>query len=175
MSTTIAPVRRRTSPELLSDEYFPRRTPKESSRRLSPTMDEEFPLVVSFGEAEFIFESAPERWIVPLLEDVCELGLLPSNWNSYGAKPVRPEIAAATIVLLLNLLEPDDPVPSVVPTSRGGILLEWHEAGVDLEVDIRSPSWIHVSLEDDQHCEEVDRASSELVAEKLNLLRSRIK
>ena len=81
----------------------------------------------------------------------------------------------AAVTLLLNLLSPDDPLPSVVPTSRGGILLEWHEGGIDLEIDIRSPSWFHVVLEDGEYEEECDHADLEVVQQKLNLLRSRLK
>lgn len=175
MTTAVAPRRGRLSASLLSDEFFPQRMPVSSSPRLAPTMDEKFPLVVPFGQDRFVFEPAPEDWILPLMEEVCELGSLPPNWNSYGARPIRPEIAATTMVLLLNVLLPDDPVPSVVPTSRGGILLEWHEAGIDLEIDIRSPSCFHVSLEIDHRCDEFEPASPELIAEKLSLLRSRIK
>ncbi len=79
------------------------------------------------------------------------------------------------MTFLLNCVSPDDPVPSVVPTARGGILLEWHEGGIDLEVDIRSPSWFHVAFAEGEHEEEYDHANLELVADKLNLLRSRIK
>lgn len=133
------------------------------------------PLVIPFGSGEFVFEPAPDDWIVPLLRKVCELGSLPMNWNSYGARPIHPEVAVEAVTFLLNYLSADDPFPSVVPTARGGILLEWHEGGIDLEVDIRSPSWIHVAFESGDMEEEFDRADFELVEEKLNCLRSRLK
>ena len=141
----------------------------------STTMETAEPLVARFGNGEIIFETAPDDWILPLIERICELGSLGRNWNSYGAQEIRADIAAKTIVLLLNLLSPDDPKPAVVPTSRGGILLEWHEAGIDLEVDVRSPSWIHLAFDDGTNQEELDRTSFEAVGNKLDLLRRRIK
>ena len=106
--------------------------------------------------------------------DLC-LGLLQTdNIDIYGGQPINPEIAATVVTLLLNVLQPNDPAPAFVPTSRGGILFEWHEEGIDLEVDIRSPSWIHVAFEKDNHEEEFDRADLEVIAEKLNLLRGRL-
>ena len=138
-------------------------------------METDWPLEIPFGEGAFVFELAPPDWIVPVLHGICELGSLAPNWNSYGAQPIQPAIAGEAIIIALYYLTQGDPLPSVVPTARGGILLEWHEGGVDLEVDIRSPSWFHVAVEVDGHEEEFDHANVELVAEKLDLLRSRIR
>ena len=112
---------------------------------------------------------------MPLLSQICELGLLQPVWNTYGAQPIDPVTAAYAAAVLQKLLSADDPSPSVVPTSRGGILFEWHEGGIDLEVDIRSPSSIHVSFEDDANEEEYERAKFDLIQEKLNILLGRLK
>jgi hypothetical protein len=50
----------------------------------------------------------------------------------------------------LSVLDSGTPKPSVVPTSRGGIQLEWHRAGVDLEIEIESPDRVNVFFEDDR-------------------------
>jgi hypothetical protein len=36
----------------------------------------------------------------------------------------------------------------VVPTARGGIQLEWHTRGIDLEIELAVPEGIHVLYED---------------------------
>ena len=177
MNTTTLQRSRGSTEALLSDRFY-HRTPERSSQvppKLPTTMEADWRLVIPFSDGLFVFESTPDEWIVPMLQKVCELGSLPPNWNSYGGQRIHPEIAMAAVTLLLNLLSPGDPLPSVVPTSRGGILLEWHEGGIDLEIDIRSPSWFHVVLEDGEYEEECDHADLEVVQEKLNLLRSRLK
>jgi|GEM_PF-7100624 len=165
--------RPRASTMLISEQDVPRTAAEDSWHGLTLTLDEAPPLVMPFGEGEFVIRPRPDNWIVPALQKVSELGFLPPNWNSYGARPIRPEIAQVAIGLLLNVLLPGDPLPAVVPTARGGIMLEWHEAGVDLEIDIRSPNVIHVWLEYDGRSEEIEQASVQEIADRLNSLRSR--
>lgn len=177
MSTVTLQRGRRTAEAMLSDQLYRGRFPDQSLRMAPPIpmmMETDWPLEIPFGAGAFIFEPAPPDWIVPVLHEICALGALPANWNSYGAQPIQSAIAAEAIIFLLNCLAPGDPLPSVVPTARGGILLEWHEGGVDLEVDLRSPSRFHVALEVDGHEEESDHANVGLVAEKLDVLRNRI-
>jgi hypothetical protein len=38
----------------------------------------------------------------------------------------------------------------VVPTVGGGVQLEWHTGGIDLEIEIQAPGHFHVWLEDPQ-------------------------
>ncbi len=45
-------------------------------------------------------------------------------------------------------MQSDTPTPAVVPTSRGGVQLEWHTREIDVEVEIPSPDHITVSYED---------------------------
>lgn len=64
---------------------------------------------------------------------------LQPNWASYGARTPRREAIEAAYELLMVLSEPATPAPQVVPTSRGGVQLEWHCSGIDLEVEVSSP------------------------------------
>lgn len=61
------------------------------------------------------------------LEKLESLRLLKSNWDSYGAASISPEAIATAS----QFLQPD-----IVPTSQGGIQLEWHNFGIDLEIEI---------------------------------------
>ncbi len=87
-------------------------------------------------------------WVDPTLRALGEILALRSNWDSYGANPVDPHTAAAVVGLCLETMRSDSPAPSIVPTSRGGVQLEWHTRGVDLEVEIASPGSIHGYFED---------------------------
>ena len=91
--------------------------------------------------------STPE-WLSPTVEKLSALLALPSNWDSYGARSVDPQIALAALKLLGHVMRIDSPPPSVVPTSVGGIQFEWHMRGVDLEVAVVSTHDFKVSYED---------------------------
>lgn len=132
------------------------------------------PLTVPFGEGQFKFEQEPPIWFQPILYKVCALGDLQFDWNSYGAKPIDPETAVTTLQIMLIVLSENDPEPAVVPTSSGGIMLEWHLAGIDLEVDVRSPSSVHVACEIDGREEYLENVDIELIQDKLRILRGRL-
>ena len=139
------------------------------------TMEASEQFSIPFGnEGTFVFDQEPDPWFMPLLDRICELGLLPLNWDSYGARPIDPGTAIFTVKLLLGILSESAPFPSVVPTIHGGIQLEWHEGGVDLEIDIRSPSSVDMSIEDGEHDEEFEHVDFETIQEKLNILRNRL-
>ena len=65
-----------------------------------------------------------------------ELVQLPVGWDSYGAKPVSSEAARAAATFLVKAISAASNIaaPAVVPTVRGGLQLEWHRQGVDLEI-----------------------------------------
>lgn len=90
----------------------------------------------------------PPPWVDPALKALGQVLALRSNWDSYGAGPIDPHTVAAAVELCLAVMRGDSPAPSIVPTSRGSIQLEWHVRGVDLEVEIASPGSIDGYFED---------------------------
>ncbi|MGH7974771.1 MAG: hypothetical protein ACREBR_04550 [bacterium] len=65
-----------------------------------------------------------------------ELSQLKENWDSYGGKPIS-DLAIAQAELFLQTFEVIQANrPQIVPTSIGGLQLEWHQGGFDLEVEI---------------------------------------
>lgn len=73
------------------------------------------------------------------IHQASELVQLPEGWDSYEAKPVSSQAARAAIAFLVKAASavPNLPVPAVVPTVPGGIQLEWHRQGVDLEIEFK--------------------------------------
>jgi hypothetical protein len=77
-----------------------------------------------------------------------EILSLPENWDSYGGRAIDPETVISTLQLLDAVMRPDTPLPAVVPTNRGGIQLEWHTRGIDLEIQISARARSHVYYHD---------------------------
>jgi hypothetical protein len=94
-----------------------------------------------------ISESKP-GWLAKTDEALQNLLALSPDWNSYGARTIQPEVVRTASALLHHLAHDDIPQPAVVPTVRGGVQLEWHTRGIDLEIEIESPEQWHVSFED---------------------------
>jgi hypothetical protein len=59
---------------------------------------------------------------------------LEQNWDSYGAVPIDPR-AIARAILMLDSLQGDW---TPVPMSDGGVQLELHSGGFDIEIQIRA-------------------------------------
>lgn len=91
----------------------------------------------------------PPAWLPPTARALEDILQLPENWNSYGARRIDPEVAAAALTLLNQTMARATPPPIVTPTNRGGIVLEWHTRGIDLEIELVSTSRFHVFYEDD--------------------------
>ena len=82
---------------------------------------------------------AEPRWLVPTVCALTRILDLPEGWNSYGAPRIQARAANTALDLLGSSAQDDSPAPIVVPTADGGVQLEWHAWGLDIELDV-SPS-----------------------------------
>lgn len=73
-------------------------------------------------------------WFDPLMQGFVDLLTLPPNWDSYGAGTIDSRIVQAALDCMNAVLGPNSPAPRVVPLSSGGLQLEWHRKGIDLEI-----------------------------------------
>jgi hypothetical protein len=93
--------------------------------------------------------SDDQPWVRPMLEEFADLLSLPANWDSYGAREIDLSCVKFAFEKLLPLaMRPKTPLPSVVPTTRGGVQLEWHTRGIDLEVEVIAPGRLYAAYED---------------------------
>lgn len=99
-------------------------------------------------------------WLVPACDRIVDLVELSPGWDGHDGKPVDFDVAAFAIQFLLETLEPEGPGPVIVPLSYGGLQLEWHEQGIDLEIEIEAPNKIFVSFEDQETGRELEREFS---------------
>src|SRR5262249_40210298 len=86
-------------------------------------------------------------WVRPSVAQLDHLLQLPGNWDSYGAAPTDPRAARMALQLLAMIMNADTPAPTVVPTVRGGVQLEWHHHNVDLEIELPPNGPAHVAYE----------------------------
>jgi hypothetical protein len=93
------------------------------------------------------------NWLSKIRSILDELGELPINWDSYGAKQISPVLINTAKDILHQLAPHDAPAPSVVPTVDGSVQIEWHTRGIDLEVRLISSARIEVYFEDAIHPE----------------------
>jgi hypothetical protein len=100
------------------------------------------------GKLVLSLEGNPPNWVEPSLKALTQLLVLPPNWDSYGGRPVDPANVWAVWELLKNIMTDAFPIPSIVPTSQGGVQVEWHVGNVNLEIESRTPGRFFVSFED---------------------------
>lgn len=73
-------------------------------------------------------------WFDSVMQGFVDLITLPPNWDSYGAGAIDQKTVQEAMSFIDGLLGPITPAPRVVPLSSGGLQLEWHRQGIDLEV-----------------------------------------
>ena len=110
-------------------------------------------------------------WLVSTSDRIIELVRLPFGWDGHDGRPVNFDVADFAVQILLQTLELDGPAPLVVPLSYGGLQLEWHEQGIDLEIEVEAPNRIFVSFEDRETGETFEQEFSTDYTEVTRIMR----
>jgi len=75
-----------------------------------------------------------QGWLRPVAQQLQYLLSFPGDWDHHGASPILPKHARSALRYLNAVMQPTTPAPSIVPVANGGIQIEWHRAGVDVEL-----------------------------------------
>jgi hypothetical protein len=121
------------------------------------------------------------RQILPTLERLRGFSDLEENWDSYGAYPPKAcayTDAAMLLVRSLELFDWADIEVDAVPTSGGGVLIEWqrngrqcrHQIWIDGDHNLKSLNAVKVTLDEktktqrfvDQHADSIEDALASL-------------
>ncbi|MGH8589599.1 MAG: hypothetical protein ACREXX_09795 [Gammaproteobacteria bacterium] len=98
------------------------------------------PMVASLSlpQSEIVVEvSQPEpTWLYPALHRLQHLSRLGDNWDSYGGRPLTDKAILTALSVIARLLCDESVPPAIVPTSEGGVQLEWHREGDELEIRV---------------------------------------
>lgn len=87
-------------------------------------------------------------WIASVVERLDHLFALPEDWDGEGGLPLHFETAMAVLDFLLTRAFHETPAPQIVPSGTGGVQIEWHKAGSDLEISFepgQSPAFFYAA------------------------------
>jgi len=121
-------------------------------------------------------ERKVELQIRPQLEEFAQY---PVGWDSYGAPPLRSDTKDFALSVLNSIMQPSTPLPHVAPSSVGGLHVEWHEKGIDLELHIIAPYNCDVWFSDSRNPQhppssgKIATADLAFLSEPIDLLTSR--
>ncbi len=77
------------------------------------------------------------EWVGAVLEQVRDLSTLQSNWDTHGAGPISTQVWMATLSSLSSVMPFEGPAPELVPTSSGGLDIEWQGTWGYLSIQVR--------------------------------------
>lgn len=94
----------------------------------------QFPFRLPDGTIYVQLYGEEPNWLYSALNKLQTLATMPENWDSHGGSAITAEAIFATLKFMAQYLSDRTKEPSIVPTSAGGLQLEWHRMVGDLEV-----------------------------------------
>jgi len=79
------------------------------------------------------------NWLGQSAQDGVKLLALPFGWDQQSASPITATAIQAALEAMCHFMTDASPLPQWTPTRTGGVQLDWHQAGIDLEIEF-SPS-----------------------------------
>lgn len=92
-------------------------------------------------------DTIEERWRRAVDYRLRRLSAYPRGWDGYASEPPNRAVIAFAQSILNSVMQPRTPAPSIVPMSGGGLQLEWHMGGLDIELAIYRPREAELSVE----------------------------
>jgi hypothetical protein len=79
-------------------------------------------------------------WADKVGDRLATLLQLPQGWDGHNGRPVSRSTASYAMHVIAKLVGPGVPAPSIVAGSYGGLQIEWHRKGWDIEFEIIAPN-----------------------------------
>jgi hypothetical protein len=121
---------------------------------------------VAFSAASYALKPVFPAWLQPTIQSFRDLLQMPPNWDGYAASQMDEQIVRQALLLLAEVMENDAPPPSVVPLSDGGVQVEWHRHGRNLEIEFPAdepPAFCYYEDNSEIECEgQVSRGYDQL-------------
>jgi hypothetical protein len=87
-------------------------------------------------------------WFLPTATAMLQMTRLPLGWDARNGCQIDRNTIQKALRWLATLLDSDTEKPSIVPTVTGGVQVEWHMGGVDIEIYFEPGEEPTVSVED---------------------------
>lgn len=89
------------------------------------------------------------RWLARYVEDQVNRFLdLRPGWDGYRGRPLSDDALNAAIPLLFQVTGGSAVPPQLFPLADGGLQMEWHAAGEDIEIEVDGAGSAHVLASD---------------------------
>jgi hypothetical protein len=100
-------------------------------------------------------------WLYPVLDKLQHVSRLAENWDSYGGDAPSDKSVYTALAILSQILRGESSAPALVPLSEGGVQLEWHGDGEELEIRIGANGQISAFRFDEKagRGEEIDQVT----------------
>ncbi|MER7275859.1 hypothetical protein ABT369_15510 [Dactylosporangium sp. NPDC000244] len=105
-----------------------------------------------------------------VIEAMTDITMLEYGWDGEQAQPLSDRAFEMAITILVDTMSIDTVPPQIVPTYDGGLQLEWHCAGVDLEVAVESNGQVSVWFRESGREWEEERYPRARLSKELSLL-----
>ena len=149
MTTLASQQSRRRAATAATSITQPAQTREFDRNRIDSTIHIPRSFVCEFSSGIIDVELSSEEpdWLYRLIGDLRDSSFLEPNWDSYNGRPVTFEAAYAALHFAAALLPAHAHGPTVVPASSGGVQLEWHRLGGDLEVFFSNTGQLSASFD----------------------------
>jgi len=87
-------------------------------------------------------------WEISVEQQLKDIMSLNIGWDGYFAGPIRRDVIKFAVKVLGEIMQNKTPPPHIAPMSHEGIMLEWHECSIDLEIEIERPGYLWVAFYD---------------------------
>lgn len=88
-----------------------------------------------------------EPWRASTDDRLERLSRYERGWDGYASEPPKRTVIAFARSVLNSVMAPNTPAPTIVPMGGGGLQLEWHTGGLDVELAIYRPREAELSVE----------------------------
>jgi hypothetical protein len=95
-------------------------------------------------------------WQAAVGPRLAKLRTLAAGWDGYQSPALNQDTLWFAVELLDKIMRPGTSPPQIVPSSVGGVQIEWHEKDIDLEIHIAAPYKCELWYEDRRSGQVID-------------------
>lgn len=116
---------------------LPRQSPRVQDYSVSGAQVTSFDEAFRQSRIEIIYPADSDLNLLnTIAKSINELLSLEPDWDSYGGLPTSEAAARKAIKIVSGFVAQSARLPAIVPVNDGGVQLEWHNNGWDVEIEV---------------------------------------